>query len=422
MYKYLRYLFILVSLMVFTSCQQSIPLNTQTAQSQNTDSCIPPIESFVYFVGTDSTQRPVEVYTPLPQPGGGDMQIPPNWLAEADLPENHNLLFARNVNEVTELWFSEHITDPQDDAWGKYFRNFQIYNTETKELQLISAEVEGSGIFAEDLFLSPNGSIWAQNNLDLIHSIPGGAKYPILSWFNDISGQFEFVDEAQSIPFSSKKNKDDNGKWGSAVMDKAGRLWFVVPEDAIYSYDPATKNAKKWVEISELYSYAPIAPSDGNIYFLVLSEESRVPTTSDIRVSRFSPKTGQVEFVFMRLDPWPVFTSLLMDSQGRLWAGGLAYRDVYGRVYQFERSPIFLTNPLDKTGFDYRWETPEILTESSDGRLWFRSSNGLAWLDLDEQKWCWVSTSQSKVIEDPQHTLWMTAYGKLYKQSIAPAK
>jgi len=121
----------------------------------------------------------------------------------------------------------------------------------------------------------------------------------------------------------------------------------------------------------------------------------------------------------VRLDPWPPFSTILVDHRERLWIDGLAYREPDGRLYQLEHSPIFLVYYFE-SGMDYRWAAPNILMESSDGRFWFRSRNGLAWLDLDEQKWCWLSTSLSKVVEDAQHNLWMTAYGKLYKTQIIP--
>jgi hypothetical protein len=414
MRKHIRHMLILVSLMALASCQNIVALNNQQRGTTYSDICIPPAESFVYSVSPDYSKWP----------GDEGMLVPPNWQIETDIAGDFNLLLFRLNHNSEELWFSQYINNEYDPStpWARYTRFFHVYDVGTRKMKTISAEVKGSGIFAQYLFVGPDGSIWAQNDIEIINTIPNGSNYSIVSRFDELSNEFEFVDEVQPILFLNKKDKGNVEKSVSTVIDKTGVLWFIVPEDAIYSYDPIRKETKKWAEIPELDTYSPIASFDGSVYFLSNTlPENGVPTTSDIRIFRFTPKTGQVELVFMRLDPWPLFASLLVDSQGRLWAGGLAYRDLNGGVYQLERSPIFLTNAME-TGFDYRWGTPDILMESSDGRLWFRSRNGLAWLNLDEQKWCWLSTSLSRVVEDNHHNLWMTAYGKLYKTQIIPKK
>lgn len=141
--------------------------------------------------------------------------------------------------------------------------------------------------------------------------------------------------------------------------------------------------------------------------------------SSDTHVYKFDVKSQEIERIPVRLDPWPTYFYILVDHEGKIWLDALGFINEEDILYQLEKSPIFLT-PVFFSGMDYRWTTPEIFMESSDGRLWFRSYNGIAWLDMDDQQWCWLTTSRFNVIEDANHTLWTTAYGKLYKKKIKP--
>ena len=42
----------------------------------------------------------------------------------------------------------------------------------------------------------------------------------------------------------------------------------------------------------------------------------------------------------------------------------------------------------------YIWLYPELVLESSNGYLWFRSTNGISWFDPSGEKWCWVTNEK----------------------------
>jgi len=93
----------------------------------------------------------------------------------------------------------------------------------------------------------------------------------------------------------------------------------------------------------------------------------------------------------------------------------IAYRTKSGEWYQIQRSPLFISGVKGSFG-DFQYQTPEVILESSDGRIWFlHSYNGMITLDPSTGTWCWFTTYQSNIVEDTDHNLWMIADNKLYK-------
>jgi hypothetical protein len=106
-----------------------------------------------------------------------------------------------------------------------------------------------------------------------------------------------------------------------------------------------------------------------------------------------------------------------MDHSGRLWLDDHAWMNSDGVWYDVVRSPVFITDKSD-AGPNYVWDFPKVVFESSDGRLWFRSMNGMVSLNPEKGEWCWFTTEQSNIVEDSDHNLWMVADNKLYKLEL----
>ena len=162
----------------------------------------------------------------------------------------------------------------------------------------------------------------------------------------------------------------------------------------------------------------PVFSPIGSIFYLVF--EPNLYTNNNIWLYRFEIETKSFERIAIKLEPWPLASSIFADHSGRLWFGAIGWLEPNGAWYQMLRSPIFVTDTL-WSGMEHRWKSPEIILESSDNRLWYRSfENGLIWLNPEKGKWCWFTTEQSNIVEDEDHNLWMIADGKLYKNSLAP--
>jgi hypothetical protein len=374
----------------------------------DTDICIPPTESFVYSAAPNLETLP----------GEEGMQISPNW--EIELETNDSLITTRKNNNEVELWFEENRIEENENP---DFSNFLVYKPESKQWIRISGEIEQSGIFVKHIIMGFDDTVWGVINFDSFSLKEGTHRLPVLSKLNETTQRFEFVEETASIPYTvNYQSSSDSNYWVSVVISQENLIWFFVPNDAIYIYDPVKNSIERDFELKEYIPANPVLAPNGDIYFVdqkSIFEKGFISSSSDVQINKINRQKNQIEQIPIRLDPWPPFKQIVVDHNGWLWLDALGYLDDQGRLYQLEKSSIFLV-PFFESGMDYRWSTPQILFESSDGRLWFNSLNGLAWLDFSERQWCWISTSQSKAIEDDNHVLWMTAYGKLHKREITP--
>ena len=340
------------------------------------------------------------------------MVIPPNWEIERDI--TNSIWMSRKNDQEIELWFAD---APESQM------SFWVYCPESKQEWNISGEIENSGVYVKEIFLDSNSAIWGLTNFEFFENIESDQHVPILSKLNEKTRTFEFVDVTKNVPFTV--HQDDptySWYWTIMIIGHDNLIWFLVPNDYVYVYNPVENTLEKTISLEELMpDQASLAPN-GDIYFSevsVLMGKGYVESSSDTRVFKIDVQNQQIEQIPVRLDPWPPFVRVFVDHKGWVWLDALGFINEEGILYQLEKSSIFLV-PVFFSGMDYRWSTPEIYMESSDGRFWFSSLNGTAWLDLDEQKWCWLTTSSFKVIEDADHNLWTAAYGKLYKKKIEP--
>lgn len=196
----------------------------------------------------------------------------------------------------------------------------------------------------------------------------------------------------------------------------------LVPDDAIYSFDPVAKQVNRILDLKDIVPFSPVISNYRKLYFIQFPTQRLpgvYPTARDMKVYEFDTKKIALEQLPIWLAPWPFYRNIFVDHNNTLWLGAVGFRKEDGTVYQLEQASIFIINVLE-SGLDFRWESPQVLMESSDGLLWFKSTNGIASLDVEKENWCWVSTSFSNIIEDADHNLWMSAYGKLYRKKIKP--
>lgn len=395
-----KIILILILITIFlTSCKN----NNGFSQSE-IDKCIPPLESFVY----SASPNPMEEW----------MQIPPDW--QIELETNRVVLMGRKIDTEIELWFADLKTNGQSQA-GE--RHFWVYNPNSKQEKEVSGEIENSGIFVNEIFTDTNGVVWGLTNFDYFEKRENDQLIPLISKLNEDTLIFEFVNKTSSIPYTVYDvDPTYSVYWTSVVIDQKNMIWFLVPNDYAYVYNPIKDTVVRTVSLKEFVPERSVLAPNGDIYFTEVAipmKKGIIESANDTRVFRLDMTNHQIEQIPVRLDPWPFYTRILIDHKGWLWLDALGYINEEGRLYQLEKSTIFLV-PVFFSGFDYRWATPEIYLESSDGRLWFSFIYGTAWLDLDQRQWCWVSTSNLHIVEDADHNLWMSAFGKLYRKQIEP--
>lgn len=390
--------------------------------------CISPPFSFKYQVS--GKQEIISFSTILP---------PEPWYIETILPEFSDDALAHRSKDWILAVFTR--SDGEYEIWilrswaneisgSDYeFMEILVYNTKTNEWRTISPEVSGTPAVVGELFMTEDGSIWAHNywgEFFLVFEPPvwvGISNYdesdfpsdiPILSRYNEQEDRFEPVANADNIPASKLDGEEDK-----VLLDDNGDFWIIVQGDAIYSFIPETQAIQYHTDFQDVFGNpivrsVSLAPT-GDIF---LSDDGHT-------ILRFSPETNTVEIVGGTPLPFEnqntlYFHGILIDEINRLWVGdvGWAEPDEYHIWYQLVPSPVFIDFSEGQT--TYAQHRPWLLMESTDGRLWYKSTNGLTSLDPQKEEWCWFTTEQSNIVEDEQNNLWIVADGKLYKYEITP--
>lgn len=406
------FLTMLVAILVLSACGSIASGDLQSSGSSVVDGCIAPPEMFAYSVQPD----PNKPQSPATEP----MTLPPSpWQEQTSLPQIASDLTARSINGHTEIWVTRNPYNPS----GPEIHEFMVYYPENSTWETISAAVGNDGGYVGKLFEGEEGDLWGQNFGD-IHQSPTGQEnvvgQSILSKYNDQTKQFEFEDE--TLQFTNAQMDADKVPYKPEILlDSQGVFWIFVHKEAIYTYNPTTKETTHIIDIPDQIVTKPTLAPDGSIYYInqYYLEHGLTRTINDKEIFHLLPESGTVEKIPVQLEPWPTFSNILVDQSDRLWLDSLGWREANGIWYQVHRSPIFITNVL-WSGMDYRWKTPLILMESSDGRLWFRSDNGMTWLNPQKGQWCWFTTEQSNIVDDQQDSLWMVADNKLFKLDMEP--
>ena len=353
------------------------------------------------------------------------------WVIEDNIPENdilapYRTVLVRSLNGKSEVWVNAKLScdDCNYDRDAEY-HYFLIYEPETKEWSTIPARIDDSIVYAYDLFLDSDGNIWARNTwdeylpygVDIHHEDSNEFNYheiPFLSKYNNSTRRFEFVETPQQIPIIGKEDSfGSNITLNEILVDKDGIFWIFVHQDGIYKYDPIANQVSRITGIPDItVNIKSIAPN-GDIYFGYFSMSMNL----DVDLYRFNPKSGTVSYVELPEGKWPHISNMLFDNKGQLWLDLIIMRDVNNNWQKIYPHPwrYFLGLRWDFL----KWaELPQIITESSNGIIWFRhGSKGMAWYDPNQKDGCWFTTIPTNIIEDDHQNIWLTAGSKLYKLS-----
>jgi hypothetical protein len=253
---------------------------------------------------------------------------------------------------------------------------------------------------------------------------------PVLSRYNEISNSFEYDSNTTVTP---NGQLDAGGsiiqypEFTLILLDSNDVFWFFANKDAIYSYQPDTQRIIKHVSLADYGEilHATIS-SDGSIYFRNRTFQEGLEL-EDGQIYQYFPAIEAIEPVHLPGGKWPKARNILADSQGRLWLGVYGWKEPDGTWITFHpkmKAFLFLNRNLPL----WRYYTPpSVLTQSSDGRLWFlipRSSqwktlrSGLAWYDPLTNQGCWFTSEGYNVAEDTHKTMWLVAEDKLYQYKL----
>jgi len=205
--------------------------------------------------------------------------------------------------------------------------------------------------------------------------------------------------------------------WDKILLDQKDVFWIIVPGDGIYSYNPVNQKTERHIDVPETEIFSAALAPDGSLFFI--NNPYQISNISELQLFHYIPLKNIVEKLTIYLEANPTSSNILVDHKNRLWISRLGWMEPDKRWYQILPSPIFLTNYIE-TGSQSRWRLPKIIMESSNGWLWFRSDNGMAYLNINREEWCWFTTVKTEITEDQQHNLWMVANKQLYKYPLNP--
>lgn len=396
--------FILI-LFLLVSCDEiSEPTEEMLVVENRNEECLPPLYAgFSYPINKNNKNVKI--------PGQNLFVSPqPPWHGEIDLPDfpgihdwegrRMGVIQTRAVKNYFEIWIR--ISRGVEEQSYLAF-----YRTDTKEWTLIPELID-------TLFVDHNNILWG--------AYSGYRGYSGETFTNGILSKFDentlsFISEESLAHLPTVVKGDFGNHYSQVILDENNIFWIVVPKDGIYKYNTRTKEIEKYFEISFVYSDIKIS-SDKVIYILLnMQSLSDGNLFNKVDLNFYDTKTRDADSISLNylLEPYPFPNRILIDSKGSVWLDSIAYRTKSGEWYQIQRSPLFISGVKGSFG-DFQYQTPEVILESSDGRIWFlHSYNGMITLDPSTGTWCWFTTYQSNIVEDTDHNLWMIADNKLYK-------
>lgn len=382
-----------------------------TNQDMKND-CIPPLEKGAYRKFVDQDQdSPIPGYTLIVPP-------PSPWTAVEEMPEidweisRISLVVTRYSGDEIELWFKQKERAESYKIENADYYQYFIYQPSSKSWKTVPAQIENSDVFVGELFVSKDGSILGRNYWDFRL----GRTYPLFSKFNEQTNSFEFIPGSEQVKSFTSERDRPPFYWSEVVLDSNDIFWILVNFDAVYSFDLSTNQVNTHASLEDITVSLPVInPEAAKIYF---KDVYKSPSTNNEGNFVYLIETDNVAPDFPSIEPWPHYRNVLVGDSGRIWYGGIGWYDQNtDEWYTIHRSEIFIT-----MGFvdirQNRWESPEILLESSDSRVWYRTYNGIAWFDPETDEMCWITTYTSNIVEDADHNLWMIADDKLYKNPL----
>lgn len=354
------------------------------------------------------------------------------WEIEAKVPlqkiENYQVAgsqvaASRSIDGKREIWLIQTLS-PTNESNQQYTNNFLVYQTELQNWETILAEIEDSGLFVDDIFVTSDGSIWGKTVWDITHERTDLEKAPVLSKFNENTRRFEFAKGVLEIPWTLFSY--GSFPWPEIVVDNKDVFWIFSENDGIYRYDPISQRTDKQADLLGLDVTEIALSPDGSIYFKVYSEkiysqESFFRLLDDM-LYQFIPETKEIVSLKIPEEPWLIFSGMLIGHDNKLWLGAIGYREPEDNWHLIHPNP---ENMFVGAGDIYQ-APPFIILESSNGILWYRNflyderADGTAWYDPQTREGCMFTNIAANIIEDPKQQLWLVADGKLFKYQLAP--
>ncbi|HEX2909091.1 MAG TPA: hypothetical protein VHO69_19615 [Phototrophicaceae bacterium] len=348
-----------------------------------------------------------------------------SWYKVASLPSQINQDFPIfNQVRVTRM------TDDSEEVWitGNGV-GFAVYDVNHQEWKLIPRTVFSTDYVVGQLFVANDGAIWGQNIPTGQHVNPEFQEIPLLSRFNETTTRFEIPADTMHGSVLPQRASSIPQFAGSTIphilVDNDGLFWLIVSNDGIYKFDPVLETYERQSGLDFSVSQAALS-TDGSLY--LWSPNTQIPPSASFRerltlpsdsIWHFSLEARSFALIDLPDRDWPIFNGMLVAQSGQLWLGAIGFRDLDHTWHLIHPN---IDEYLDNAG-NYKWGPPRLITESSDGRLWYvrdtdGAGEGTAWYDPQLGEGCLIMHHAANIVEDANQQLWMVANGHLYRHSL----
>jgi hypothetical protein len=364
---------------------------TQSATNLENPMCLESETTFAFRAYDENIKKDVKEVLPT-FPWSFEIEIPVD-LQSGERYVSLSLTIIDN-NGAEEIWILENSVD----ASGELNRTLFVYDTKKKKWDKLLNIFEELPLSTLSIYKSDSGDLFLTGQYNDLLNVRKSfiAKYSL-----EQERFFILSDFKDGIPV------------GMTVFDPVkGTFWIATVNNFLFNVDPINPETIRQFEIPpDLGILTDLKINSENTLYL-LSVLEAYPNN---KITIFKSDTNEFQQVhysnYMNLD---YFSSLFVDKNRNLWLGDQAWKTPEDIWYQTIRSSVFVSNQVPEWS-GYRWDTPSIILESSNGFLWFQSVNGMISLDPSRGEWCWFTTYQSNIVEDSDRNLWMIADNKLYK-------
>ena len=405
---------------IFSLCSGSSSMNVETKETEEEEFCIKPVAEYSVpiqeFYADEESQNilpgyPWEMQSKMP------VEENPDFLYEY---YTFTLKAIQNKGNYSEIWvLVTYYSDFED--WSSKENFYLQYNTKTSKWNQIPALYYEKFNNIEYIYVSKSGKVWGLN------------RYPesqytesMLSYYDENEGCF--ITDERGSAFTRLVPIEGLSIGNEVVFDDSGYLWILVEHNGIYKYELESGELSREADMPNGDVYGAKILEDGNIYFVMYVGDYDGEDEYDNEkglVFTFSPQTKEISMIKVPEEALSggdnAPSDFLFDASGRFWISNLVYKDTDEQWYEILYSPVFLTDQFYGILPDRKYNEVVLLlrSSSSDGRLWYTERmSGTYFTDPDEQKWCWVTTEVSTVLEDGQEYLWMIADDSLYKRPL----
>lgn len=396
---------VLISLLM-VSCHPTQEVETMPSPSDDLRSCIAP--QHTYMPGNPASLMDHKTVLPL-----FPWQVVTNLPTKSPSGEDyisHSLELARKNDGQDELWMKFCSEDGNDDF--SVVCDYQIYRTDDQEFELLftteynTQDLEPPG----KLFIAQDNEVFGIRTYPFINS-----EISSITKFDNRFMAFVEVPDKNGLLTTKNIYRIDNYQLGNNI------LWMVSGHTLI-GFNLDTLEAESFVIFPEnQHGYLTdltILPN-GILLLSVNAQKEfiRFSMNSETILDRV-PIELDVDAISPEWAPpgsYPFYATFL-DRVGNIWIHDHGWMDQNGEWHQFlNRFPGFFGKLPENRGDG--WVTPEIIFQSSNGTLWFRSDFGMVSLNPEDGDWCWFTTYRTDIFEDSQTNLWVVVDAKLYKLS-----